>query len=84
MPIETCSPPEGYVEDDSDCDDAAGTKTTYYVRTPDTPFGQTTNGLAGQQGTARLFTWAWTSHANQKGFSFGSGVNGGSNSATNC
>ena len=36
--------------------------------------GQTSNQLANVQGTSRLFTYAWTSHANVKGFSFGSGV----------
>jgi hypothetical protein len=45
--------------------------------------GQTTNGLSGKQGTDRLFTFAWSSHGNKQGFSFGSGVNGGSNSSTN-
>ncbi|WP_426571192.1 fibrinogen-like YCDxxxxGGGW domain-containing protein [Aquihabitans sp. McL0605] len=45
--------------------------------------GQTTNALSGQQGTKRLFTWAWTSHASKAGFSLGSGVNGGSSSSTN-
>jgi hypothetical protein len=45
--------------------------------------GQTTNGLSGQQGTRRMFTFQWASHGNKAGFSFGSGVNGGSSSATN-
>jgi hypothetical protein len=45
--------------------------------------GQTTNQLSGQQGLRRLFTWKWSSHGNQAGFSFGTGISGGSNSATN-
>ncbi|MGN6694243.1 MAG: hypothetical protein ACTHN0_08700, partial [Aquihabitans sp.] len=45
--------------------------------------GQTTNQLSGQQGLRRMFTYEWTSHNNKAGFSFGTGVNGGSNSATN-
>ena len=45
--------------------------------------GQTTNGLAGQNGTRRLFTFQWASHNNKAGFSYGSGINGGSNSSTN-
>ena len=45
--------------------------------------GQTTNQLGGIQGIRRLFTWRWSSHANQAGFSFGDGVSGGSNAATN-
>ncbi|HWJ98341.1 MAG TPA: fibrinogen-like YCDxxxxGGGW domain-containing protein [Acidimicrobiales bacterium] len=45
--------------------------------------GQTTNGLSGQSGVRRMFTYLWSSHNNKAGFSFGSGVNGGSNSATN-
>jgi hypothetical protein len=45
--------------------------------------GQTVNGLSGKQGTDRLFTYAWSSHGNKAGFSFGTGVNGGSNSSTN-
>lgn len=45
--------------------------------------GQTTNQLSGTQGTRRMFTFPWASHGNKAGFSFGSGVNGGSNSSTN-
>ncbi len=45
--------------------------------------GQTNNGLAGKQDTDRLFTFAWASHGGKQGFSFGSGVKGGSNSSTN-
>ncbi|MBA3283192.1 MAG: hypothetical protein H0U29_13275 [Acidimicrobiia bacterium] len=45
--------------------------------------GQTVNDLAGIQDTRRIFTAAWTGHNNQMGFSFGTGVTGGSNSATN-
>ena len=45
--------------------------------------GQTTNGLSGQSGTRRMFTFQWSSHNNKAGFSFGAGVNGGSNSSTN-
>jgi hypothetical protein len=44
--------------------------------------GQTTNELAGRQGTDRMFTFEWTSHANKAGFSFGSKVNGGSSSSS--
>jgi hypothetical protein len=45
--------------------------------------GQTTNGLSGQSGTRRMFTFQWSSHNNKAGFSYGSGISGGSNSATN-
>ena len=45
--------------------------------------GQTVNGLSGKQGTDRMFTYAWSSHGSKAGFSFGTGVNGGSNSSTN-
>jgi hypothetical protein len=45
--------------------------------------GQTVNGLSGQNGTRRMFTWQWSSHSNKAGFSYGSGVNGGSNSSSN-
>jgi hypothetical protein len=44
--------------------------------------GQTTNRLAGQQGTKRLFTWAWTKNSNQMGFTYGKGAPAGSTSAT--
>jgi hypothetical protein len=44
--------------------------------------GQTTNKLAGQQGTKRLFTWAWTKNDNLMGFSYGKGAPTGSTSAT--
>ena len=44
--------------------------------------GQTTNKLAGQQGTKRLFTWAWDKNDNLMGFSFGKGAPKGSTSAT--
>ncbi len=44
--------------------------------------GQTINKLAGQQGTNRLFTWAWEKNGNQMGFSFGKGAPTGSTSAT--
>ncbi|MCB0959245.1 MAG: hypothetical protein KDB04_06940, partial [Acidimicrobiales bacterium] len=46
-------------------------------------YGQTTNGLSGLAGTRRLFTTPWASHDNLQGFSFGSGISGGSSSATN-
>jgi len=36
--------------------------------------GQTTNRLAGQQGTKRLFTWAWEKNGNLMGFSYGKGA----------
>jgi trimeric autotransporter adhesin len=45
--------------------------------------GQTTNQLSGTQGVRRMFTFQWSSHGNKAGFSFGSGVSGGSNSSTN-
>ncbi|HWJ63536.1 MAG TPA: fibrinogen-like YCDxxxxGGGW domain-containing protein, partial [Acidimicrobiales bacterium] len=45
--------------------------------------GQTTNQLSGTQGVRRMFTYEWTNHGNKAGFSFGSSVNGGSNSSTN-
>jgi hypothetical protein len=51
--------------------------------TSDSVFGQTQNGLSGLQGTRRVFTFKWASHSNQAGFSFGSGVSGGSSSSTN-
>ena len=44
--------------------------------------GQTTNQLSGTQGVRRMFTYEWTNHGNKAGFSFGSSVNGGSNSST--
>jgi hypothetical protein len=45
--------------------------------------GQTTNALANQQGTTRLFTWAWEKNASKAGFSFGKGGPTGSTSASN-
>jgi hypothetical protein len=51
--------------------------------TKDSVTGQTTNGLSGAQGTRRMWTWAWSSHQSKRGFAFGTGVNGGSSSATN-
>jgi hypothetical protein len=45
--------------------------------------GQSTNALAGRQGTDRLFTWAWEKNANQAGFSFGKGGPTGSTSSSN-
>ena len=44
--------------------------------------GQTTNKLAGLQGTKRLFTWAWDNNNKQAGFSYGNGGPAGSTSAT--
>jgi hypothetical protein len=44
--------------------------------------GQTTNQLAGQQGTKRLFTWNWDKNDNLMGFSYGKGAPAGSTSAT--
>ncbi|MCU1369557.1 MAG: hypothetical protein JWO77_751, partial [Ilumatobacteraceae bacterium] len=44
--------------------------------------GQTTNQLAGQQGTKRLFTWDWEKNDGLMGFSFGRGAPAGSTSAT--
>ncbi|MCU1356308.1 MAG: hypothetical protein JWM89_1726 [Acidimicrobiales bacterium] len=63
-----------------------GNKTYSGSNTQDTAAsvpGQNTNGLSSKQGTDRLFTMAWTNHANLKGFSLGSGVNGGSSSSSN-
>lgn len=51
--------------------------------TADSAFGQSTNQLSGAQGTRRMFTFKWSGHNNQAGFSFGSGIFGGSNSSTN-
>ncbi|MCU1368823.1 MAG: hypothetical protein JWO77_17 [Ilumatobacteraceae bacterium] len=45
--------------------------------------GQTTNDLSGEKGLRRMFTFEWASHDNKAGFSYGSGITGGSNSATN-
>ncbi|MBX3286259.1 MAG: hypothetical protein KF703_13000, partial [Actinobacteria bacterium] len=45
--------------------------------------GQSTNQLSGQNNQRRMFTMAWSSHNYQQGFSFGSGVGGGSSSASN-
>ncbi|MCB1040291.1 MAG: hypothetical protein KDA94_12320, partial [Acidimicrobiales bacterium] len=45
--------------------------------------GQTTNALSGVQGVRRMFTYEWTNHNRKAGFSFGSGVSGGSSSSTN-
>ena len=45
--------------------------------------GQSSNALSGQQGTNRMFTSAWVSHAYQQGFSFGTGVGGGSSASNN-
>jgi hypothetical protein len=44
--------------------------------------GQTTNRLAGVQGTKRLFTWDWEKNGGLMGFSFGKGAPTGSTSAT--
>ncbi len=44
--------------------------------------GQTTNKLAGQQGTKRLFTWDWDKNDHLMGFSYGKGAPAGSTSAT--
>jgi trimeric autotransporter adhesin len=44
--------------------------------------GQTANGLAGKQGTDRLFTWTWGQNGNKAGFSYGSGGPAGSTSST--
>ncbi|MEZ5138500.1 MAG: fibrinogen-like YCDxxxxGGGW domain-containing protein [Acidimicrobiales bacterium] len=51
--------------------------------TADSVYGQTTNQLNNVQGTRRMFTYKWSSHNNQAGFSFGSGVSGGSSSSSN-
>jgi hypothetical protein len=54
-----------------------------YDTSATTVYGQTTNQLAGVQGTDRMFTFAWASHGGKAGFSFGTGVKGGNSSATN-
>ena len=55
--------------------------------TPTTPpasvAGQTTNGLARRPGHPPPVHLAWANHDNKAGFSFGTGVSGGSNSSTN-
>jgi hypothetical protein len=53
------------------------------ANTSSSAYGQTTNALSGVTGTRQLFTTKWTGHAGSQGFSFGSGVKGGSNSASN-
>lgn len=42
-------------------------------------YGQSGNGLAGQQGTNRMFTFGWEGNAYRQGFELGYGVPGGSN-----
>ncbi len=44
--------------------------------------GQRTNGLNGQQGLNRLFTWQWVNHAYHAGFSYGTGVSGSSSGSS--
>jgi hypothetical protein len=44
--------------------------------------GQTTNGLAGRQGTLRMFTWPWANNDRKAGFSYGQGGPTGSRSST--
>ena len=46
-------------------------------------YGQTANGLSGATGVRQLNTTAVSSHNKVQGFAFGSGVSGGSNSASN-
>ena len=53
------------------------------ANTSATAYGQTANGLSGITGVRQLFTTPWSSHNKVQGFSFGSGVKGGSNSASN-
>jgi hypothetical protein len=51
--------------------------------TGDSVYGQTTNQASGGWGSRRLFTYPWSSHNNQRGFSYGSSFFGGSSSSTN-
>jgi hypothetical protein len=44
--------------------------------------GQTTNRLAGVQGTRRMFTWAWDKNDMKAGFTYGKGGPVGSTSTT--
>ncbi|MCU1454541.1 MAG: hypothetical protein JWN46_2687 [Acidimicrobiales bacterium] len=44
--------------------------------------GQSTNQLAGQGGTLRLWTYPWANHGWAAGFAYGSGVQGSSNSSS--
>ncbi|WP_426571193.1 fibrinogen-like YCDxxxxGGGW domain-containing protein [Aquihabitans sp. McL0605] len=53
------------------------------ANTTTTAYGQTTNALSGVTGARQLFTTAWANHHKVQGFSFGSGVKGGSNAASN-
>ena len=46
--------------------------------------GTTTDySYQNNNGSLRVFTWAWSSHANIRGFSYGSGVSTGANNTTN-
>lgn len=45
--------------------------------------GTSSSKLQGQQGTKRMFTWAWANNGNKAGFSFGKGGPAGSTSSTN-
>jgi hypothetical protein len=45
-------------------------------------YDQATNPLAKAQGTKRMFTFPWANNGDLSGFSYGSGVNGGSTSST--
>ncbi len=44
--------------------------------------GQTTNQLQNANDSRRMFTFAWTSHNNKVGFSYGSGVSGSNSSSS--
>jgi autotransporter-associated beta strand protein len=45
--------------------------------------GNTRDHMPNEHNDAdRIFTWAWSGHANQKGFSYGSAVSNGANNAT--
>ncbi|MCU1368824.1 MAG: hypothetical protein JWO77_18 [Ilumatobacteraceae bacterium] len=59
---------------------AAGSNT---ANTANTALGQTVNGLSGVSGSRQLITTAMTSHNKVQGFSFGTGVKGGSSAADN-
>ncbi len=50
---------------------------------PFSDFSTNDNCCQGSNGPHRVFTWAWSGHGNQKGFSYGDTVTAGTNSPTN-
>ncbi|MCB0972412.1 MAG: hypothetical protein KDA97_12980, partial [Acidimicrobiales bacterium] len=60
----------------------AGEPLEGYIADGTTYAGGTTRDTGGT-GTRRMWTYEWASHDNKKGFAYGSGVSGGSSSATN-